>query len=75
MIDFEEDYNLEVALADCLKDLDVWYGFAAVEQPDENRLDLQPERRKIEVLTYVGFVLQPISEDRETVERILLDLR
>ena len=60
-INFEVYYNLEVNLAECLKDLDVRYGFAAVEKRDENRLDLQPERRKIEVLTDVGFVLQPIQ--------------
>ena len=71
----EVDDNPVAALAYSPKDPDVWYGFVAVEKHVENRLDLQPERRKIEERIYVEFVLKPISEDRGTAERIRLELR
>ena len=47
--DSEVDDYLVAAIAECLKDPDVRYGFAAVEKRVNNILDLQPERRKIEV--------------------------
>ena len=69
------DDNPVAALVDCPIDLDVRSGFVVIEKRDENRLDLQPEHHKIEDLSDVEFVLQPISEDRGTAERIRLDLR
>ena len=73
--DSEVDDNPVAALVDCPIDLDVRSGFVAFEKRVENRLDLQPEHRKIEDLSDVEFVLQSISEDRGTAERIRLDLR
>ena len=73
--DSEVEANSGAALADCPRCPDVRYGSVAVEKRDENRLDLQPERRKIEDLSDGEFVLQSISEDRGTAERIRLDLR
>ena len=40
-----------------------------------NIFDLQPWRRKKKVLIDVELVHQPISEDLDTVERILVDIR
>ena len=74
MSDSEVDDNPEAALADCPIYLDVRSGFVAVKKRVENRLDLQFERRKIEDLSDVKFVLHSISEDRGTAERIRLDL-
>ena len=73
--DSEVDDNPLAALVDCPIDLDVRSGSVAVEKRDENRLDLQPEHRKIEDLSDVEVVLQSISEDRGTAKRIRLDLR
>ena len=73
--DSEVDDNPVAALVDCPIDLDVRSGSVAVEKRDENRLDLQPELRKIENLSDLEFVLQSISEDRGIAERIHLDLR
>ena len=69
------DDNPVVTLVDCPIDLDVRYGSVAVEKRYENRLDHQPEHHKIEDLSDGEFVLQSISEDRGTAERIRLDLR
>ena len=73
--DSQVDDNPLTALVDCPIDLDVRSGSVPVEKRDENRLDLQPELRKIEDLSDVEFVLQSISEDRGIAERIRLDLR
>ena len=72
LIDSKLDDNQVAALADCPKDPDVQYGFVAVEKRVEKRHDLQPEHHKIENLSDVEFVLQSISEDRGTAERIRL---
>ena len=71
--DSEVDDNPVAALADCPINPDVRYGFAAVEKRVKNSLDLQPKRRKIEDLSDIEFVLQPISEDRGTAQRKCLD--
>ena len=55
--DSEVDDNPAAALADCSEGPDVRYGSVAVKKRDENKLDLRPERRKIEVLSDVRFVL------------------
>ena len=73
--DSEVDNNPVAALVYFPIDLDVRSGSVTVEKRDENRLDLQPEHRKIEDLSDGEFVLQPISEDRGTATRIRLDLR
>ena len=65
----------EVCLVKCLRGLDVRYGFVEVEMHNANIFDLQPIRRKTEVLIDVELVHQPISEGLDTVERILVDLR
>ena len=72
--DSKVDEYLEVVLAYCQIDPDVRYDFVAAENRDENRLDFQPERRKIEILICIRFVFQPISNNLSTVKRILLDL-
>ena len=73
--DSEVDDNPVAALVDCPIDLDVRYGSVVIGKRDENRLVLQPEHRNIEDLSDGEFVLQSISEDRGTAERIRLDLR
>ena len=55
--DSEVNDDLVAVLADCPKCSDVWYGSVAVEMRDENRLDFQLERRKIEDLSDLEFVL------------------
>ena len=73
--DSEVDEYLKVVLADCQIDSCIRYGSAAAKKRDKNRFDFKFERRKIEVLSDEGLVLQPISDDRGTVEQIHLDLR
>ena len=72
--DSKMDEYSKVVFAYCLWDPDVWYGFVAIEKRDENRLDFITWLCKLEILSDVGFVYQPISEGRHTVVQIIFDI-
>ena len=61
-------------VVDSHRDPDVRCG-SEVEMHVANIFDLQPWRSKTEILIDVGFVLQPISVNLDTVARILVDFR
>ena len=57
---FEVDKYLEFGIAEYQRNLDIRYESDTIEKRDKNRLDLIPLLCKINFLSYVEFVHQPI---------------